>query len=66
VSYKERQAEMEQKALERLQSGQHYFNPYTEASLWMACHRLKNAGVVKELTVSNCFELDTRAKIIAQ
>jgi len=33
-----------------------WFDPYLEASLWLACHRLKNKGVLKEGMVSNTFQ----------
>lgn len=53
--YSDIQKENEERALELLRQGKTFFQPYEEAGLWLACHRLKNRGIVKESAVSNCF-----------
>ena len=56
-TYPEIQKENEAEALHLLRMGKVYFKPYEESGLWLACHRLKNRGVVKESAVSNCFTI---------
>ena len=56
-SYSEIQKENETLVLDLIRGGKTYFKPYEESGLWLACHRLKNKGVVKECAVSNCFEM---------
>ena len=62
-TYTEIQKENEEKALKLLRYGKSFFKPYEEAGLWLACHRLKNKGIVKESAVSNCFTLVENKKI---
>ena len=54
----DRKAQLEKQA-EELVAGSpnkcRWFDPYLEAPLWLACHRLKNKGVLKEGMVSNTF-----------
>jgi hypothetical protein len=57
-TYEDHQREQEARALQTLRVGQaQYVDPYRDAPLWIACHRLKNKGVVRESVVSNCFEI---------
>ena len=59
-AYPAHQLKMEQEVLDRVQTGQAFFDPYADAPHWLACHRLVNKGVLKEnFHVSNCFYLAT-------
>jgi len=50
-------AEHESNLLSMLAEGPKYLCAYTQLSLWLAAHRLMQAGKVKESQVSNVFQL---------
>jgi hypothetical protein len=48
---------MEAEVLAQIQTGKTYFAQFDDAPHWLAAHRLKAKGVLKESPVANCFEI---------
>lgn len=61
MTYADMQAAAEREVLEMFKVKELvWFDAYTETRLWLAAHRLKVKGIVRESVVGNVFKLNQK------